>query len=34
MDCVGLIDAYLMGMIEGTIFDAAMERRFQDYLEV
>ena len=33
MDCAGLIDAYLMGMIEGTSFDAAMERRFQDYLE-
>ena len=33
MDCAGLIDAYLMGMSEGTSFDAAMERRFQDYLE-
>src|SRR6185295_952528 len=33
MDCAGLIDAYLMGMSEGTNFDAAMERRFQDYLE-
>src|SRR5919107_6267636 len=33
MDCAGLIDAYLIGMSEGTIFDAAMERRFQDYLE-
>ena len=33
MDCAGLIDAYLIGMSEGTSFDAAMERRFQDYLE-
>src|SRR3954447_23306722 len=33
MDCVGLIDAYLTGMSEGMSFDAAMERRFQDYLE-
>ena len=33
MDCAGLIDAYLSGMSEGTSFDAAMERRFQDYLE-
>ena len=33
MDCTGLIDAYLIGMSEGTSFDAAMERRFQDYLE-
>src|SRR3954454_13078038 len=33
MDCAGLIDAYLIGMSEETSFDAAMERRFQDYLE-
>src|SRR3954466_15775460 len=33
MDCAGLIDAYLIGMNEGTSFDAAMERRFQDYVE-
>src|SRR3954454_19174138 len=33
MDCVGLIDAYLTGMSEGPNFDAAMERRFQDYVE-
>jgi SRSO17 transposase len=33
MDCAGLIGAYLIGMSEGTSFDAAMERRFQDYLE-
>ena len=33
MDCAGLIDGYLSGMSEGTSFDAAMERRFQDYLE-
>src|SRR3954464_10300545 len=33
MDCAGLIDGYLIGMSEGTSFDAAMERRFQDYLE-
>jgi SRSO17 transposase len=33
MDCAGLIDAYLIGMSEGTSFDAAMERRFQDYVE-
>ena len=26
-------DAYLRGMSEGPSFDAAMERRFQDYLE-
>ena len=28
-----MIDAYLIGMSEGTNFDAAMERRFQDYVE-
>ena len=33
MDCAGLIDAYLTGMSEGMNFDAAMERRFQDYVE-
>jgi SRSO17 transposase len=33
MGCAGLIDAYLIGMSEGMSFDAAMERRFQDYLE-
>src|SRR3954467_10856005 len=33
MDCAGLIDAYLIGMSEGMNFDAAMERRFQDYVE-
>ena len=33
MDCAGLIDGYLIGMSEGTSFDAAMERRFQDYVE-
>ena len=33
MDCAGLIDAYLIGMSEGPSFDAAMERRFQDYLK-
>src|SRR4051812_37429534 len=30
MDCAGLADAYLIGMSEGTNFDAAMERRFQE----
>jgi len=33
MACAGLLDAYLIGMSEGASFDAAMERRFQDYLE-
>ena len=33
MGCAGLADAYLIGMSEETSFDAAMERRFQDYLE-
>ena len=33
MDCAGLADAYLIGMSEGPNFDAAMERRFQEYVE-
>ena len=33
MDCAGVIDVYLMGRSEVPSFDAAMERRFQDYLE-
>src|SRR5687767_5757038 len=38
MDCAGLADAYLIGMSEGGMsegpnFDAAMERRFQEYVE-
>jgi len=33
MDCVGLADAYLIGMSEGPNFDAAMERRFQEYVD-
>jgi SRSO17 transposase len=28
-----LEDAYLRGMSEGSSFDAAMERRFQEYVE-
>ena len=33
MDCAGLADAYLIGMSEGPNFDAAMERRFQEYVD-
>ena len=33
MDCAGLADAYLIGMSEGPTFDAAMERRFQEYVD-
>ena len=33
MDCAGLADAYLIGMSEGLSFDAAVERRFQEYVE-
>ena len=33
MDYAGLADAYLIGMSEGPNFDAAMERRFQEYVE-
>ena len=33
MDCAGLADAYLLGMSEGPNFDAAMERRFQEYVD-
>ena len=33
MDCAGLADAYLIGMSEGPNFHAAMERRFQEYVE-
>ena len=33
MDCAGLSNAYLIGMSEGANFDAAMERRFQEYVD-
>ena len=32
-DCAGLADTYLIGMSEGPSFDAAVERRFQEYVE-
>src|SRR3954451_19830740 len=33
MDCVGLEDGHLTSMSEGTSFDAALERRFHEYVE-
>ena len=33
MDSAGLAAAYLIGMSEGPNFDAAMERRFQEYVD-